>query len=121
RRGWGGTGGMGVRGGAPRSSPAPARPPGERLTRTPSRRSSTSSRRSRRPAPMWALDPFSPPRSVRLFADTPLPLLATLATGAAVTWALVDRGVLPASALRVAGVTAGHGALLATALAWARV
>ena len=70
---------------------------------------------------MWALDPFSPPRSVRLFADTPLPLLATLATGAAVTWALVDRGVLPASALRVAGVTAGHGALLATALAWARV
>src|SRR5262245_19790785 len=70
---------------------------------------------------MWALDPFSQPRSGRLFADTPLPLLAGLAVGAAVTWALVEHGVLPALALRVAGVTAGHGALLATALAWAGV
>jgi hypothetical protein len=70
---------------------------------------------------MWALDSFSQPRSARLFADTPLLLLAVLAASAAATWALVERGVLPASALRVAGVTAGHGALLATALAWARV
>jgi hypothetical protein len=70
---------------------------------------------------MWALDPFSQPRSARLFADTPVPLLAALAVGVAATWALVERGVLPTSALRVAGVTAGHGALLATALAWAGV
>ena len=70
---------------------------------------------------MWALDPFTQPRSARLFADTPLPLLAVLAAGAVATWALVERGVLPPPALRVAGVTAGHGALLATALAWAGV
>jgi hypothetical protein len=70
---------------------------------------------------MSTLDPFSQPRSARLFADTPLPLLAVLAAGAAATWALVEHGVLPPPALRVAGVTAGHGALLATALAWARV
>ncbi|PYM77626.1 MAG: hypothetical protein DME03_03910 [Candidatus Rokuibacteriota bacterium] len=70
---------------------------------------------------MWALDQSSQPRAARLFADTPLPLLAVLAAGAAATWALVERGVLPPSALGVAGVTAGHGALLATALAWARV
>jgi hypothetical protein len=70
---------------------------------------------------MWALDPSPPPRSARLFADTPLPLLAVLAAGAAATWALVAHGVLPPPALRVAGVTAGHGALLATALAWAGV
>lgn len=70
---------------------------------------------------MWALDPITPPRSARLFADTPLPLLAVLAAGAAATWMLVERGVLSPGALRVAGVTAGHGALLATALAWAGV
>jgi len=70
---------------------------------------------------MWALDQSSQPPAARLFADTPLPLLAVLAAGAAATWALVERGALPPAALRVAGVTAGHGALLATALAWARV
>jgi CAAX prenyl protease-like protein len=70
---------------------------------------------------MWALDPFSQPRSARLFADTPLPLLAVMAASAAATWALVEQGVLPTSALRLAGVTAGHGALLATALSWAGV
>lgn len=70
---------------------------------------------------MWALDPSSQPRSARLCADTPLPLLAVLAAGTAATWALVERGVLPPSALRVAGVTAGHGALLVTSLAWAGI
>ena len=70
---------------------------------------------------MWVLDQSRQPPSVRLFADTPLPLLAALAVGAAATAALVEQGVLPTLALRVAGVTASHGALLATALAWARV
>src|SRR5947207_1848174 len=31
---------------------------------------------------MWALDQSSQPRAARLFADTPLPLLAVLAAGA---------------------------------------
>jgi hypothetical protein len=70
---------------------------------------------------MWALDSPHSPRAERLFADTPLRLLAVLALGVAATWTLVERGVLPPHAIRVAGVTAGHGALLATALAWAHV
>lgn len=70
---------------------------------------------------MWALDHPCPPRACRLFADTPLALLAVLALGAVATAALVEVAGLPAPALHVAGVTAGHGALLATALAWARV
>jgi hypothetical protein len=70
---------------------------------------------------MWALDQPCNPRAAPLFADTPWPLLAALALGAAATWALVEGGALPAGAVRVAGVTAGHGALLATAFAWARV
>jgi len=70
---------------------------------------------------MWALDQPCAPRAGRLFADTPLALLAVLALGAATTWALVELGVLAPHAMHVAGVTAGHGALLATAFAWARV
>src|SRR6059036_1109568 len=70
---------------------------------------------------MWALDQPCAPRAGRLFADTPLALLAVLALGAATTWALVELGVLPPHAMHIAGVTAGHGALLATAFAWARV
>jgi len=70
---------------------------------------------------MWALDQSCAPRAGRLFADTPLALLAVLALGAATTWALVELGVLAPHAMHVAGVTAGHGALLATAFAWARV
>ena len=70
---------------------------------------------------MWALDRSSVPRAERLFADTPLALLAALGVGAGVVTGLVELGVLPAHAGRVAGVTAAHGALLATALAWSRV
>src|SRR3989442_15204098 len=70
---------------------------------------------------MWALDQPCAPGAGRLFADTPLALLAVLALGAATTWALVELGVLAPHAMHVAGVTAGHGALLATAFAWARV
>jgi hypothetical protein len=70
---------------------------------------------------MWALDQPGLPRSERLFADTPWRLLAGLALGAAAAWALVEAGALPAGARRVAAVAAGHGALLATSLAWAGV
>ncbi len=69
---------------------------------------------------MWALDQPYAPRAEHLLADTPLALLAALAAGAATVAALVELAVLPAHAARVAGVTAAHGALLATALAWAR-
>jgi hypothetical protein len=70
---------------------------------------------------MWALDRPCVPRAERLFADTPLALLAALGVGAAVAAGLVELGALSAHAGRVAGVTAAHGALLATALAWSRV
>src|SRR3989442_7439745 len=70
---------------------------------------------------MWALDQPCAPRADRLVADTPLALLATLALGVATTGTLVALAVLPPSAVHVAGVTAGHGALLATALAWGHV
>ncbi len=70
---------------------------------------------------MWALDQPYAPRAERLLADTPLALLAVLAVGAAVTMLLVELSLLPAQAARLVGVTAGHGALLAIALAWARV
>src|SRR5262245_39057962 len=70
---------------------------------------------------MWALGRSYAPRAERLLADTPLALLAVLAVGAGVVAGLVELGVVPAHAWRIAGVTAVHGALLATALAWARV
>jgi hypothetical protein len=70
---------------------------------------------------MWALDQPYVPRAERWLADTPLVLLAVLAVGAAVAMFLVEVAVLPPRTLRVIGVTAGHGVLLATALAWARV
>lgn len=70
---------------------------------------------------MWALDHPHAPRADRSFADTPLAVLVVLAVGAATTWVLVERGTLPPRAMRIALVTAGHGALLATALAWAHV
>ena len=68
---------------------------------------------------MWALEQPCPERPAPLLADTPATLLAALAGALAVTAALVAQGVLPRAALDVAGVAAGHGALLATALAWA--
>jgi hypothetical protein len=70
---------------------------------------------------MWALDRPLAPRVERLLAGTPLALLVALGVGAAAVTVLVELEVLPAHAVRVAGVTAAHGALLATALAWARV
>ena len=70
---------------------------------------------------MWALDQPYAPRADHLLADTPLALLAALAVGAGTAAVLVELAVLPPHVSRVAGVTAAHGALLATALAWARV
>src|SRR5262249_62031054 len=70
---------------------------------------------------MWALDQPYATRTERLLADTPLALLAALAVGAMVAAFLVAAALLPARALGVVGVSAGHGALLATALAWGRV
>ena len=70
---------------------------------------------------MWALDQAYAPRAERLLADTPLALLAWLAAGAAAVALLVEVSLLPAAALRAVVVTAGHGALLVTALAWAHV
>ena len=70
---------------------------------------------------MWALDQPYAPRAERFLAGTPLPLLAALAIGAGTVALLVQVAILPREAARVVGVTAGHGALLATAMAWARV
>jgi membrane protease YdiL (CAAX protease family) len=69
---------------------------------------------------MWALDQPCPTRGDSPLERTPRALLVGLAVGAAVTAALVELAVLPPHAMSVAGATAGHGALLATALAWAR-
>jgi hypothetical protein len=48
-------------------------------------------------------------------------LLAALAVGAGTALLMVELAILPRQAVGVVGVTAAHGALLATALAWARV
>jgi membrane protease YdiL (CAAX protease family) len=69
---------------------------------------------------MWALDQPCPIRGDRPLDRTPRALLLGLAVGAAATAVLVQLEVLPPHAMNVAGVTAGQGALLATALAWAR-
>ena len=47
-------------------------------------------------------------------------MLAALVTGAGAVLLLVELAVLPPQAAGVAGVTAAQGAMLATALAWAR-
>src|SRR2546428_12261439 len=69
---------------------------------------------------MWALEHPSAARTGRLFADTPAALLAVLAVGAVASLALARLAVLPPLTVAIAVLTAGHGALLATALAWAR-
>jgi hypothetical protein len=69
---------------------------------------------------MWALEHPSAARTGRLFADTPAVLLAVLAVGAAASLVLVQLALLPPPTVGIVGLTAGHGALLATALAWAR-
>src|SRR2546428_13915480 len=68
---------------------------------------------------MWALDRPWRPGTRPLLADTPTRLLVTLAGAVAAGLLLADRIPLPPGALRVVGVAAGPGALLATALAWA--
>jgi Type II CAAX prenyl endopeptidase Rce1-like len=70
---------------------------------------------------MWSLDRPCIPRAEPLLAGTPVALLVVLAGGAGATAVLVGLDVLPPRVLQIAGVTAGHGALLATALAWAGV
>src|SRR5438477_400486 len=69
---------------------------------------------------MWALEHPRAARTGRLFADTPAALLAVLAVGAVASLALARLAVLPPPTVAIAVLTAGHGALLATALAWAR-
>src|SRR5438445_178260 len=70
---------------------------------------------------MWVLDQPYIPRADRLSAGTPLMLLTVLAAGAAAAVVAIELGALPPRSLRIVGVTAGHGALLASALAWAGV
>ncbi len=67
---------------------------------------------------MWALEsPYDPePRS--LLEGTPATLLVALALGLGAVAVLVRLDAIPEATLRVAGVAAAHGALLATALAW---
>src|SRR3989475_5619709 len=67
----------------------------------------------------WALDRPGRPGTRPPLADTPTRLLVTLAGAVAAGLLLADRIPLPPGALRVVGVAAGQGALLATALAWA--
>src|SRR2546427_9360301 len=54
-----------------------------------------------------------------LLADTPTRLLVAVACVVVAALVLASRTPLPTGAMRVVGVAAGHGALLATALAWA--
>jgi len=68
---------------------------------------------------MWALDQRCPTAPGRLCADTPVRLLAALAAAAAMAVGLQRAGHLPPAMVGIVGITAGHGALLATALAWA--
>src|SRR2546427_5004466 len=75
---------------------------------------------SRRGGTMWALDHPSAARTGRLFADTPAALLAVLAVGAVARLGLARLALLPPLTVAIAVLTAGHRALLATALAWAR-
>jgi membrane protease YdiL (CAAX protease family) len=66
---------------------------------------------------MWALDgPLRP--AAPILHGTPAALIATLGAGFTLIAIGVARGWVPEVAVRVAGVGAGHGALLVTALAW---
>jgi hypothetical protein len=68
---------------------------------------------------MWALAEPWRPGTRPLLADTPARLLVALACVVAASVLLASRSPLASDAMRVVGVAAGHGALLATALAWA--
>jgi membrane protease YdiL (CAAX protease family) len=67
---------------------------------------------------MWAIEQPWRPAERSLVAETPAPLLGALALAVLGALALVELGALPEAALRVTGVAAGQGALLATALGW---
>lgn len=54
-----------------------------------------------------------------LFAGTPTRLLVALTLALGASSAFVSAGALPAVVLGVTAIAAGHGALMATALAWA--
>lgn len=58
-------------------------------------------------------------RSQPLCAGTPTRILVVLALVLGASFAVVAVGALPPRVLGVAGIAAGHGALMATALAWA--
>jgi hypothetical protein len=68
---------------------------------------------------MWAIEQPWRPAERSLFTETPTPLVGALAAAALGALALVELGTLPGAALKVVGVVAGQGALLATALGWA--
>jgi membrane protease YdiL (CAAX protease family) len=68
---------------------------------------------------MWSIEEPRRPPERSLFADTPIGLLSALAAAALTTLVAVRVGALPEAAMRVVGVATAHGALLATALAWA--
>ncbi|HKQ66950.1 MAG TPA: CPBP family glutamic-type intramembrane protease [Methylomirabilota bacterium] len=70
---------------------------------------------------MWSLDQPYLLRAEPLLARTPLALLVVLAVGAGASAGLVGLQVAPPLVLQIAGVTAGHGVLLVTALAWSGV
>src|SRR2546428_7434702 len=69
---------------------------------------------------MWALVRPWRPGTRPLLADTSTRLLVAVACVVVAALVLASRTPLPTGAMRVVGVAAGHGALLATALAWAR-
>src|SRR3989442_4205773 len=68
---------------------------------------------------MWALVRPWRPGTRPLLADTPTRLLVAVACVVVAALVLASRTPLGTGAMRVVGVAAGHGALLATALAWA--
>jgi hypothetical protein len=68
---------------------------------------------------MWALTEPWRPGTRPLLADTPARLLVALGCVAGASVLLASRSPLASGAMPVVGVAAGHGALLATALAWA--
>jgi hypothetical protein len=67
---------------------------------------------------MWSIDSACPADREPLATGTPVGLLVALAGALGLCAVLSAGGVVPRDALRVVGVAAGHGALLATALGW---
>src|SRR5215468_4052409 len=69
---------------------------------------------------MWSLEAAYRPDRRSLFDGTPTVLLTVLTLTIVVTAFASTIGVVPEVVVRILGVAAGHGALLALALAWAR-